>query len=168
MAREEIRAELARVAASLGAPDAVVELETPREKSHGDLATNLALLLAKPLKASPRRLAEQIVAALAFPPGLVASVEIAGPGFINFRLASDQLAGVLRTIIAAGARYGRTQARRAEAGERRVRLGEPDRPAARGARAPGRDRATPSPRCSSGPGGPSRASSTTTTRARRS
>jgi arginyl-tRNA synthetase len=110
VAREEIRAELARVAASLGAPDAVVELGTPREKSHGDLATNLALLLAKPLKSSPRRLAEQIVAALAFPPGLVASVEIAGPGFINFRLASDRLAGLLRTIIAAGAGYGRTQA----------------------------------------------------------
>ena len=107
MAREEIRAELARVAASLGAPEAVVELETPREKTHGDLATNLALLLAKPLKASPRRIAERIVAALALPPGLVASVEIAGPGFINFRLASDQLAGILRTIIAAGGGYGR-------------------------------------------------------------
>ena len=108
MAREEIRAELARVAASLGAPDAAVELETPREKSHGDLATNLALLLAKPLKAAPRQIAERIVAALALPPGLVASVEIAGPGFINFTLASDQLAGILRAIIAAGSGYGRT------------------------------------------------------------
>ena len=112
MAREEIRAELARVAASLGAPDAVVELETPREKTHGDLATNLALLLAKPLKASPRQIAERIVAALALPPGLVASVEIAGPGFINFRLASDQLAGILRTIIAAGDAYGRAASAR--------------------------------------------------------
>jgi arginyl-tRNA synthetase len=108
VAREEIRAELARVAASLGAPDAAVELETPREKSHGDLATNLALLLAKPLKAAPRQIAERIVAALALPPGLVASVEIAGPGFINFTLASDQLAGILRAIIAAGSGYGRT------------------------------------------------------------
>ena len=108
MAREEIRAELARVAASLGAPDAAVELEAPREKSHGDLATNLALLLAKPLKASPRQIAERIVAALALPPGLVASVEIAGPGFINFTLASDQLAGILRSIMAAGSGYGRT------------------------------------------------------------
>ncbi len=112
MAREEIRAELARVAAALGAPDAAVELETPREKSHGDLATNLALVLAKPLKAPPRKVAERIVAALALPPGLVAAVEIAGPGFINFTLASDQLAGILRTIIAAGADYGRTPAGR--------------------------------------------------------
>jgi len=108
---EQLRAELARVAASLGAPPGlVVELETPREKSHGDVATNLALVLAKTLKAKPRDVAERIVAALAFPPGLVASVEVAGPGFINFRLATDQLAGTLRAIIAAGPRYGRSAA----------------------------------------------------------
>ena len=113
MAQEEIRAELARVAAALGAPaDVVVELETPREKSHGDVATNLALVLAKTLKAKPRQVAERIVAGLNFPPGLVASVEIAGPGFINFRLAADQLSGILRTIIAAGAAYGRGAAPR--------------------------------------------------------
>jgi len=113
VAQEEIRAELARVAAALGAPaDVVVELETPREKSHGDVATNLALVLAKTLKAKPRQVAERIVAGLNFPPGLVASVEIAGPGFINFRLAADQLSGILRTIIAAGAAYGRGAAPR--------------------------------------------------------
>ena len=111
MAREAIRSELARVAASLGAPaDVAVELETPREKSHGDVATNLALVLAKALKAKPRQVAERIVAALSFPPGLVASVEVAGPGFINFRLAADQLAGTLQAIIAAGAAYGRSTA----------------------------------------------------------
>jgi len=111
VAREAIRSELARVAASLGAPaDVVVELETPREKSHGDVATNLALVLAKSLEAKPRQVAERIVAALSFPPGLVASVEVAGPGFINFRLAADQLAGTLQSIIAAGAAYGRSTA----------------------------------------------------------
>ena len=111
MAREAIRAELARVAASLGAPaDVAIELETPREKSHGDVATNLALVLAKTLKAKPRQIAEQIVAALSFPPGVVAAVEVAGPGFINFRLAAEELAGVLRAILAAGPRYGRASA----------------------------------------------------------
>jgi arginyl-tRNA synthetase len=107
VAREEIRAELVRVAATLGAPGVVVELETPREKSHGDVATNLALVLAKPLKAKPRAIAERIVAALALPPGLVSSVEIAGPGFINFTLASGQIAGILHTIVASGRKYGR-------------------------------------------------------------
>jgi arginyl-tRNA synthetase len=114
VAREEIQAELARVAASLGAPaDVAVELETPREKSHGDLATNLAMVLAKPLRAAPRKLAERIVAELKLPPGIVSSVEIAGPGFINFRLATQELAGILRAILAAGGGYGRRDTARA-------------------------------------------------------
>lgn len=89
-ALEAIRSELARVAGELGAPaDVVVELETPREKSHGDVASNLALALAKKLGSPPRKIAEQLVAGLSFPPGVVSAVEIAGPGFINFRLATD-------------------------------------------------------------------------------
>ena len=108
MAQEEIRAELERVAVQLGAPASVaVELETPREKGHGDLSTNLAMQLAKPLRAAPRQIAERIVAALRLDAALVEGVEIAGPGFINFRLATDQLAGTLRSIIAAGPAYGR-------------------------------------------------------------
>ena len=115
MAREAIRAELARVAASLGAPsDVPVELETPREKSHCDVATNLALLLARPLRSSPRKIAEQLVAGMTFPPELVASVEVAGPGFINFRLGTGELAGTLRTILTEGARFGRGHAEPAQ------------------------------------------------------
>src|SRR5262245_50552772 len=107
MVREAIRSELARVAALLGAPaDVAVELETPREKTHGDVATNLALALAKPLKQPPRKIAERLVAGLKLPPTLVASVEIAGPGFINFRFAQDQLAGVIAAIASAGPYYG--------------------------------------------------------------
>jgi arginyl-tRNA synthetase len=114
MAQEEIRAELERVAAQLGAPAAVaVELETPREKAHGDLSTNLAMQLAKPLRASPRAIAERIVAALRFEPTLVEGVEIAGPGFINFRLAPAQLDETVRAILAQGAAYGRPRPGRA-------------------------------------------------------
>ncbi len=108
MAQEEIRAELQRVAAQLGAPPSVVvELETPREKGHGDLSTNLAMQLAKPLRASPRQIAERVVAALQLGPSLVEAVEVAGPGFINFRLAAGQLDETVRTILAQGADYGR-------------------------------------------------------------
>ncbi|HEY2804995.1 MAG TPA: arginine--tRNA ligase [Gemmatimonadales bacterium] len=111
MALDQIRAELSRVAASLGAPgDVEVLLETPRDRTHGDVATNLALTLARVLKASPRKIAEQIVAALRFPPGIVESVEIAGPGFINFRLTADQLANLLEKILSAGQFYGRALA----------------------------------------------------------
>ena len=113
MAQDTIRAELQRVAATLGAPAGVaVELETPRDKTHGDVATNLALTLAKPLRQSPRQIAERLVAGLKFPPGVVASVEVAGPGFINFRFGTGQLANILTTIIAAGRYYGRSLARK--------------------------------------------------------
>ena len=108
MSQTEIRSELERVAALLGAPaPVVVELETPRERGHGDLATNLALQLAKPLRAAPRAIAERIVAGLRLGPELVEAVEIAGPGFINFRLARAQLDETVRAVLADGADYGR-------------------------------------------------------------
>ena len=114
MAQDEIRAELERVAVQLGAPvPVIVELETPREKGHGDLSTNLALQLAKPLKAAPRAIAERIVAALELGPHVVAAVEIAGPGFINFRLAPAQLNEAVRTILSQGRDYGRQRVERA-------------------------------------------------------
>jgi len=101
--------ELARVARELGAEDVSFVLERPREASHGDLATNLAMLLAKQLKSNPRALAEQIVSRLELDSSLVAKTEIAGPGFINFWLADEQLIEALRTIIERGPRYGRTE-----------------------------------------------------------
>ncbi len=114
MAHEVIRAELLRVAAALGVKDAPVELETPRDKSHGDVATNLALALAKPLKQPPRTIAERIVAELKLPADIVSSVEIAGPGFINFRLGAAPLAATLREVFAGGPRFGRDAATHAD------------------------------------------------------
>jgi arginyl-tRNA synthetase len=67
--------------------DVEIELEKPRERAHGDLSTNLALVIAKRLERKPRELAGEIAAGLSFDRDLVESVEIAGPGFINFRLA---------------------------------------------------------------------------------
>src|SRR5439155_143494 len=69
--------------------------ETPRDPAHGDGATNLALVIAQALGKSPRAVAEQLVGALQLPAGIVKKVEIAGPGFINFFLAEEQLAAVL-------------------------------------------------------------------------
>ena len=106
---EAIRAELARVARTMGAPDAPFVLERPRDAGHGDLATNLAMLLARARKTNPRHVAQELVAMLSFPSGVVSKVEIAGPGFINFWLAEDQLAASLGAIILAGERYGRSE-----------------------------------------------------------
>ena len=98
---------LARVAASLGAEGAEFVLERPRDSGHGDLATNLAMVLARAQKSAPRAMAERVLAALDLPGGVVERTEIAGPGFINFWLATDELASSLRAIIEAGANYGR-------------------------------------------------------------
>jgi arginyl-tRNA synthetase len=104
---EVIRAELARVSAALGGDGAGFVLERPRDPSHGDLSTNLAMVLAKVRRANPRALAQEIVAALRLPTDVVARTEIAGAGFINFWLAQDALASLLQTIITAGPAYGR-------------------------------------------------------------
>ena len=108
-ALETIRAALVRAAERLGAPAAAVELERPRDPAHGDVATNLALTLAKTLQAKPRAVAQQLLDALELPAGLVKKTEIAGPGFINFFLAEAQLTAVLGAVLAAGERFGRSE-----------------------------------------------------------
>ena len=69
--------------------DVQIELEKPRDRSHGDLSTNLALMLGKRLGRKPRELAGEIAAAVSFPREVIESVEIAGPGFSNFRIARE-------------------------------------------------------------------------------
>jgi arginyl-tRNA synthetase len=105
---DAIRAELARVAASLGADGIEFVLERPRDAGHGDLATNLAMVLARRERANPRQVAERVRGALRLPGELVSRTEIAGPGFINFWLAGDELAASVQRILAEGAAYGRS------------------------------------------------------------
>jgi arginyl-tRNA synthetase len=105
---DAIRAELARVAASLGADGIEFVLERPRDTGHGDLATNLAMILARRERANPRQVAERVRGALQLPPELVARTEIAGPGFINFWLAGDELVAAAERILAEGSAYGRS------------------------------------------------------------
>src|SRR5580765_4330172 len=82
-----------------------VTVEPPRDPAHGDLATNAAMVLSKAAKTSPRALAEAIKPRLEALP-TVASVEIAGPGFINLRLRPDAWRDELRTILSEGEAYG--------------------------------------------------------------
>ncbi|WP_316189653.1 arginine--tRNA ligase [Bradyrhizobium sp. SZCCHNS1054] len=83
-----------------------VVVEPPRDASHGDMATNAAMVLAKEAKAKPRDLAEQIAAKLRDDP-LVAKVEIAGPGFINLTLQPTVWAEELRTVLREVGDFGR-------------------------------------------------------------
>ena len=100
-------------------PDAAgveVAVERPREAAHGDYATNVALMLAKPAGRNPRELAQMIGAALeAAIPGLIDPPEVAGPGFINVRLKAAARQQVVNAVLAQADRYGRSDAR---AGER--------------------------------------------------
>ena len=88
-----------------GVPRSNVTVEPPRDPTHGDLATNAAMVLAKPAAANPRALAEKIAAHLQNNPDVV-SAEIAGPGFINLRLADAAWLGELRTVAELGDDYG--------------------------------------------------------------
>jgi arginyl-tRNA synthetase len=82
-----------------------VTVEPPRDPAHGDLATNAAMVLAKPAGTNPRALAELVKPKLeALPP--VTTAEIAGPGFINLRLTPDAWRDELRTILREGDEYG--------------------------------------------------------------
>ena len=88
-----------------GLPRQAVAVEPPRDAAHGDLATNAAMVLAKGAGTSPRALAEAIKAKLEAIPS-VASVDIAGPGFINLKLGEGSWKDELITILAEGERYG--------------------------------------------------------------
>jgi arginyl-tRNA synthetase len=88
------------------AAGAAIVLEPPRDPSHGDLATNAALALAKAAKTNPRELATRIAMGLARNPD-IASAEVAGPGFINLTLEAAVWQREIGAILAAGADYGR-------------------------------------------------------------
>lgn len=89
-----------------------IEVEVPREKSHGDYATNLALKLAGDFRRAPHQVAEQIVEQ--FSSSLVEKTEIAGPGFINFFLNKSWLYQTLELIAKKGEKYGQINLGRGE------------------------------------------------------
>jgi arginyl-tRNA synthetase len=106
-----LRDAVARAARAVGAPeDMAPTLERPRDPSHGDWATNVALSLAKPLGRAPRELAAAIRDAIDQQAVGVASIDIAGPGFLNFRLDAGFLANGLLSILAAPDAWGRSNA----------------------------------------------------------
>jgi arginyl-tRNA synthetase len=110
MAAPEIVAQLERIAAELGAAGTTVTLERPRNPDHGDFATNLALVLARRLGRAPRDIAGDVVNAFDADAAGVAATEIAGPGFINFRLSAGQIQARVSEIIAADRQFGRASA----------------------------------------------------------
>jgi len=84
-----------------------VTVEPPRDAAHGDMATNAAMVLAKPAGQKPRDIATALAERLATDPRIT-SAEVAGPGFLNLRLAVSVWQGVLGQVLDAGTDYGRS------------------------------------------------------------
>ena len=91
----------------LSFPNIDIIFETPKLDTHGDLSTNVAMQLARPLKQNPRSIAEQIIAKLKPDPAYISKIEIAGPGFINFFYSNNYLQQSVEHIIKAGEQFGR-------------------------------------------------------------
>ncbi len=105
-----VQAALARLAADgtlPGTEQAAPVIERARDPSHGDFATNVAMVMAKAARARPRDLAERLVQALPGSP-LIERVEIAGPGFVNFYLSPEAYLSLVPRILDAGHAYGRS------------------------------------------------------------
>lgn len=85
-----------------------ITIERTKEESHGDFATNLALILAKPAKTNPRKLAEKIITLLA-KDAMISKVEVAGPGFINFFIQANAQFQIIKDIHQAGNQFGLSQ-----------------------------------------------------------
>lgn len=90
-----------------GLPTDNVTVEPPRDAAHGDMATNAAMVLAKPARLKPRDIAEALATRLADDPRII-SAEVAGPGFLNLRLAPVVWQGVVRAALQSGTDYGRS------------------------------------------------------------
>ena len=99
-------------AAEEGAAVPSVEIERPANPAHGDFATNLAMKLARPMRRSPLEIAEALAASVREGPtaSLIASVDVARPGFLNLRVTDAALAGMIGGILAAPAAWGRIPA----------------------------------------------------------
>lgn len=94
--------------------DVEFTLERPKDRAHGDLASNVALLAAQEAGASPRDLAEALKRKLNLDPTTVESAEVAGPGFVNFRVSPAYLRDQVEEILDRGVEYGRTAQRTGE------------------------------------------------------
>ncbi|HEX6911685.1 MAG TPA: arginine--tRNA ligase [Longimicrobium sp.] len=110
MAVDKLQAEIERALREMGVQEPVaVALERPRNPEHGDWATNVALTLAKPLRRAPRQIADELAERIDHAAAGIRSAEVAGPGFINFRLSTDYLREGLSRIVREGDAYGRNE-----------------------------------------------------------
>ena len=122
---QELAQPVEAAIAEVGGDGILARLERPADPAHGDYATAAALQLAKPLRAAPRQIAEQIAERIDSP--FIASAEVAGPGFVNLRATPAWYRHVVERVLEQGPRYGAGGADHAAEDPGRVREREPDR-----------------------------------------
>jgi arginyl-tRNA synthetase len=106
--KEEIKAAVLK--AGLAAEEQIPEvvLEIPKEKTHGDYSTNMAMQLARVAKRAPRAIAEELIAHFDRSKASIEKIELAGPGFINFYMNNSYLTDLIPTVLKADEKYGET------------------------------------------------------------
>lgn len=108
MNADRLRELLTAALSDLGVSDVEPRFERPRDPTHGDFATNVAMTLAGRLGRSPRAIAEDLAGRIPTGTSGVAAVEVAGPGFLNFRFDSGAVTSVVDAILSEGATFGRS------------------------------------------------------------
>lgn len=106
--KEYLTAEVTRVLQQLQYPSVPVIFEKPKISTHGDLTTNVAMSLARPVGKNPRSIAQDILDGLSLNRNKISAVEIAGPGFINFRFTDEWVVENALGILEAGENFGRS------------------------------------------------------------
>ncbi|MDL5610312.1 arginine--tRNA ligase [Bacillus halotolerans] len=106
--KEEIKAAVLKAGLAEESQIPNVILETPKDKTHGDYSTNMAMQLARIAKKAPRQIAEEIVATFDKGKASIEKLDIAGPGFINFYMNNQYLTKLIPSVLEAGDAYGET------------------------------------------------------------
>ncbi|MED3514877.1 arginine--tRNA ligase [Bacillus subtilis] len=106
--KEEIKASVLKAGLAEESQIPNVVLETPKDKTHGDYSTNMAMQLARVAKKAPRQIAEEIVAHFDKGKASIEKLDIAGPGFINFYMNNQYLTKLIPSVLEAGEAYGET------------------------------------------------------------
>ncbi|HLP18040.1 MAG TPA: arginine--tRNA ligase, partial [Bacteroidota bacterium] len=106
--KEYLRAELTSALRTLSYPEVDLIFDKPKVAAHGDLTTNVAMMLAKQVGKNPRQVAQTILDTLKLDASRIASIEIAGPGFINFRFADTAVFETAKRILREGSAFGRS------------------------------------------------------------
>ena len=108
--KEYLYQAVVRALDSLHYPAVDIILEKPKVAAHGDLTTNVAMMVAKSIGKNPRQIAQSLVDTFTLDPSKISSTEIAGPGFINFRISDGYILELSKSILQRGADFGRSDA----------------------------------------------------------